>query len=115
MSSGNMNVIGLRADPDTTITATMPTTATSITTGSSARINGTGLGSGASGGASGRMSPGRGSGPGIRVGRPDSGAPDAAGAVAPASAVVKRERASPIVVALPRVTPAAVGWTRRRA
>ena len=112
-----MKVIGFLADPETTITATIPTTATSMTTGSSARIKGTRLGSGASGGASGRMSPALGLGPGIRGRRPGPDAPivepsaeTPAVPVSPPAAVstarsviVVRECASPIVVIPPRM------------
>ena len=35
-----MNAIGLRPIPDNTMAATMPTTATTITTGMSSRMNG---------------------------------------------------------------------------
>lgn len=55
---GNIKVIGFRAAPETTITPTMPTTATSITTGKSALTSGIFSGSGASGGGCGVISPG---------------------------------------------------------
>lgn len=67
MSSGNIKDIGFRPMPETNISATMPTTATTITNGISARINGTGCGSGASGGASGEIVPAIGCGPSFRV------------------------------------------------
>lgn len=55
---GKIKVIGFRAAPETTITPTMPTTATSITTGRSALTSGIFSGSGASGGGCGVISPG---------------------------------------------------------
>ena len=65
--SGNINDIGLRPIPETNINTTMPTTATTMINGMSARISGTGCGSGASGGASGAIVPVIGCGPAFRV------------------------------------------------